>query len=202
MSEEVRTLSVKAKLPANARDVLTQALRDLKLGVTARLNFLRYPEAEQIAEALAWHLTTYPPHPRRDDSILHLVLEDAFKSMAATNKSFLAEAGNEDDDEFEPTDAQEEELFVVFCVGLFKALPSLAEVEIKAHKEVWDPIASPPLGDWLRARLPVDIRLRDELPAEVLARAPSKFRAAMFQRIVPPGVRARLAPHLDLITDS
>jgi hypothetical protein len=176
-------------IPASCRtpaDALAPALRAIKAGSAARLVFLRYPEARSVAERLAWLFTDRIPYVVDKVPLLHLCLRDAFHWLTALHTQI--------------PDATRDEALTAFFAGLFKLTPSVAEIEIRARQGRWDPLADPPLAEWLRVHRGATCRIV-EPDIDNPNLAPRALRAGLISRLIEGPELLALRGRLDSIID-
>lgn len=142
---------------------LYRAASDVGLHGIARLFFALRPNVQAVTERMAGYITEHVPHPS-GDPLVHVLLRHAFGDMADCKAALM------------PVD--ETDLQVAFYRGLFRSLPALTEVDVRAGEEVWDPFAGEPLTQWLRSHLPAVIQ--EVEPGEALGNlTPRAFRIAV-----------------------
>lgn len=151
--------------PDDARAILLGALEAIRLERTARTVFEMEPGLERASLRLAWYVTRLPAHPSDDQPFLDRLLREALIAAVKAMKV--------------PSTMTRAFLLRALSYGC-----RLLEMEIGYGRDRWDPLDSPPIGQWLRDHPQLFSRpLSDAAPALY---APRAFHAGLCLRIVEP----------------
>jgi len=178
-------------LRKTAKETLTQALRTTKLGLPARVIFLRLPALRDVTEAMAWYFTdrlTFPRDAWNTDHrpLLHVCLQHAFQR---------AEAAFEESDSPDPN-----AVAAAYLGGLFYVAHFAQNVSVSSPDgELWNPMAGPPLSEWASRFPSIDVDAETTPDRPLLA--PASARMALLTKLASGSTLAALGALLTKVYD-
>lgn len=176
-AEEGGVTVLNVSMVRTPQDLLTVALRELRIATSARITFERFPALRVASASLAWHISgrmmvPMPAPILSELSMINLSLTNAFNWLA--HAATLPGAT--------VRDAQTH-----YLAGLMYHAPEIKHVEVCGRDgEEWDPFHDGPLSEWLPENPGATFGLR--LPTEAEMRmSDADVRHALLLRMLPPG---------------
>lgn len=173
------------------QDLMSAALRELRIASSARLTFERFPALGVASTSLAWHISARMmvpmPAPLLSElSLLNLSLTNAF--------NWLAHAAT-----FPGATVRDAHTF--YLAGLMYHTPEIKHISVCGQDgSEWDAFHDGPLSEWLPENPGATFGLR--VPSEAEMRmSDADARHALLLRMLPPGALLQWDADVQLILD-